>query len=560
MTIQDLDALLSLKSETEHVEFKEWKTQPSILGNKGRERKSVYGYCVAIGNEGGGKLIAGVKNAIQHPTTKREIVGTNALQNLEEIKSQIYKHLNARIQIEEIITSAGRVVVITIPPRPIGQTFKFYNIPLMRSGEELLPMDDLTLTNILTEGIGDFSAEICHGLTIKDCDRLAIKSLKQKWSEKSGNKAFAVLSDEIALKKLLLMRGNELTNAAMLLLAKEDVLGTRLPNAEFIFEWRGEPGKLVFDFRKTWRNAFLKVYDDMWHTINARNSRIPLQQGFIEADIWAFQEIPIREAILNAFAHREYRNRVEPVFIKVTPETFSIKSPGGFLPGVTPANVLHAEGKWRNRLVMEVLEKIGLVERAGVGLDRIYTGTITSGKGLPVFDEGDPSYVVLNIPAKVTDINFVYYLQKLEKEKGITFDRVEDIIYLEHIRAIGKSLDDEKRDRFLELGLIEKTGKSSGIRYVLSKHFYEFIDNRGEYTRKKWLNKEEQKMLLLKYLADHKQGTLSEFAKPLGLFEGKLTKRQIRKLTEELKTESKIYFDGKPKTSKGVWRLAVDGP
>jgi ATP-dependent DNA helicase RecG len=552
MILKELEDLLTIRSETEHVEFKEAKTQFSTLGDNGKVKKSVYGYCVAIGNEGGGHLILGIRNKVDKITKRRAIVGTSALQNIEEVKSQIYRKLNSRIDIQELLTNDGRVVIISVPSRPIGQTFKFYGIALMRTGEELTHMDDLTLQKILNEGIGDFSAEICQGLSLRDLDKNALKSLKQKWSKKSGVKEFAVLSDEIALKKLLLMRGNDLTNAAALLLAKEESLGINIPSAEFIFEWRSEPKKLAFDFRKTWRNAFINIYDDIWTTINARNTRVPLQQGFIESDIWAFQETPIREAILNAFAHREYRNRVEPVFIKLNPETFTIKSPGGFLPGVTPANALYAEGKWRNRLLMEVLERTALVERAGVGLDRIYRGTITTGKGLPHFDQRDPSYVVLNIPTKVKDIKFVYYLQKLEKDRGMEFDHIEDIIYLENIRTTGRSDDDKKRDKFLQMGLIEKLGRGSGMRYILSKNFYEFIDDRGEYTRKKWFNKQEQKALLMKYFEDHKEGQLVVFIK---FFENKLTKDQIKKLLGELKQEHKIYFDGKPRSPRAYWRI-----
>ncbi len=49
----------------------------------------------------------------------------------------------------------------------------------------------------------------------------------------------------------------------------------------------------------------------------------------------------IREAMLNAVAHRDYTINSQSIFIKASPEAFEIESPGGFLPGITPDNVLY---------------------------------------------------------------------------------------------------------------------------------------------------------------------------------------------------------------------------
>lgn len=559
MEIEELNTLLAIPKESETIEFKECKTQISILGGQNKERKSLYGYCVALGNEDGGKLVLGVGDKINKKTHKRPIVGTNAIGNIPEAKSQIYSHMGVRIDIKEFVTKDGRVLVISVPPRSIGQYFKFYGVGLMRVDDQLQEMNDQTIQYILNEGMPDFSAEICEGITIKDLDPLAINTLKEKWAKKSENPNFKDLKNDEALKKLLLMRSNKLTYAALLLLGKEDIIGQFLPSSEYILEWRSEPKKTSFDYRKIWRNSFILIYDEIWETINARNIRFPFKTGFIETDIWAFKQQTVREALLNAFGHREYRNRVEPVFIKLTPESFVIKSPGGFLPGVSAKNALHAEGKWRNRLLMEVSEKIGLVERAGVGLDRIYTETIINGKGLPRFDDKDISNVVLEIPAKVKDIKFVRYLQDIASKGhlNINENEVDDIVFLENIRTEGKSEDEYRKNKFLEMGIIEKYGQGPGLKYILSKNYYEFIENKGAYTRKKWLNKVEQKELVIKFLQDHKQAQLTDFLHPHGLFEGKLSKDQIKSLLRELREEGRIFFDGPRRSSKGFWRLKV---
>ena len=355
--------LLKISSENENLEFKEAKEQISILGDGGRKRKSLLGYVVAIGNEGGGYLILGVKDKINPKTGSRDIVGTRTLKNIEDTKSQIFRKINLRIQIEEFFIRNDRVVAVTIPNHLIGQPLRFHGQYLMRVGDELQDMDSSTLRNILNEKLEDFSEEFCNGATLNDLDLKAVNNLKNKWVEKTKNNSYLTFSNESLLEKLSLFKNKRITNTAILLLGNGKAISRYFPNSEFIFEWRSDINEIDFDFRKTWRNAFLNIYNEIWEAVNSRNTRVPFRQGFFEKDIWSFDEYSIREAVLNAFAHREYKNRTEPVFLKLSPERFSIKSPGGFLPGVTPENILFVEGKWRNRFLMETLERIGLVSQ-----------------------------------------------------------------------------------------------------------------------------------------------------------------------------------------------------
>lgn len=211
MTLLDLKNLLS-SPETEHIEYKEARSGFSVLGGEKKERKSVLGYAVAIGNEGGGVLVLGVND-------KRQIVGTNALMNPEEVKSQIYAQLGKRIEIEELYDGKNRVVVIHIPERPRGDIFRFYGIPLMRVGEELREMDTSMQREILNEVYADFSAQICPGATIQDLDETAIQMLRERWSTKSRNPSISSLSNEKLLSDLeLIDESGHITYTALIIL------------------------------------------------------------------------------------------------------------------------------------------------------------------------------------------------------------------------------------------------------------------------------------------------------------------------------------------------------
>lgn len=554
MTRDELNKLLTSNSETEHLEFKVISGQISILGKDKSKlnRKSVYGYCVAIGNEGGGYLVLGVKNKINPSTGMRDIVGTSAIPNIQKAEEEIYKVLRRKIKIQNIDTEMGKVQIVHIPSHPTGEAFRFFGVHLMRNGENLEEMDNGTLTRINNETRNDFSAQINEDASLEDLDAEAVKMLKKKWLEKKQDKDLETYNDSEVLEKLLLVTKKGVTNACLLLVGKSESLARLIPCAEVFLEWRLRADKLEHDLRQTLREPYIILQEKIWNFVNSRNTRVSFREGFFEQDIWAYDKESVDEATLNAFAHREYRDKTEPIYIRVSPDRVSVKSAGGFLPGVSAENALYVEGQWRNRRLMEVLGEIGLVERAGIGLDRIYKASISQGKGLPDFEGTTGEHVILNVPAKIKDLNFVYYLQKIQAETQVRIDTVTDFIELEYVRENGKAKNKERLSFFLSNGIVEKVGKGRGVKFILAKSFYEFIDNRSEYTRKKWLSKEQQKQVLLNYLIQYEKGRKEDFKR---LFEGRLSDHQIYVLLNELRGMGKVVFEGGQRSRTAYWQL-----
>ena len=553
-TIENLNELLEIKSENEHIEFKEAKNEISILGGERRDKKCLLGYCIAFANEKGGKLILGIADHFEGVSISRKIVGTSSIKNIIEVKKQIYDNSKLKIEIEELFIEDKRIVIITIPSRPIGSPLKFYGIPLMRIGENLEIMDDETIKSIIFEGSPDYSAETIEGITIDDLDLSIIEQIKDLWAKKSGNTNYKNFTNKKLLEKLLLIRNGKVTISGLLLLGKSQSLGLKLPQSEIILEWRTDPNKLDYEYKKIWRNSFIKVVDEIWETINARNTRTPFKQGFIENDIWAYDKESIREAVLNAFAHREYRNSVEPIFIKLSPVEFSIKSPGIFLPGVTSENALHVEGKWRNRFLMEVLHEIGLVERSGIGLDRVFGVSIKCGKGKPKLEETSDRFVKLTLPAIIQDKEFISYLEKIALEKQVTFSDIEDLIEIDLIRKLGKYSDRNRIERFMKIGIVDKLGTGQGTKYFLNRKYYEYMGKKGEFTRKKGLSRESRLELLRNFFKDNSFGNMSDFK---DVFDNNLDRKYIQRLLNVLRKDKFIYFDSKPSNRKGVWRIGT---
>jgi len=139
ITPEQIDIWRSAASETQHLEFKEAKTQ--------FDNTKLYRYCVAIANEGGGFLLLGIADKPPRP-----VVGSAAFKNPVEMASKLFTAVGFRVDIDEVQHPDGRVVVFSIPPRPKGTAYHYEGAYLMRSGEELVPMSEDQLRKIFSEG------------------------------------------------------------------------------------------------------------------------------------------------------------------------------------------------------------------------------------------------------------------------------------------------------------------------------------------------------------------------------------------------------------------------
>lgn len=163
--INELYSLMKQR-ESAHLEFKEAKNN--------YDSDKLTQYCCALSNECGGKIVLGVSDKLP-----RHIVGSQACRNLDKTKSDLITRLHLRIEAEELLVNDKRVIIFTIPSRPIGVPIQYQGIYWMRRGEELVSMTPDMLKRIFNEAEPDFSAQICPHAKFEDLDGEAIKAFKE---------------------------------------------------------------------------------------------------------------------------------------------------------------------------------------------------------------------------------------------------------------------------------------------------------------------------------------------------------------------------------------------
>lgn len=538
-TPEQLDRLIN-RTEDCNLEFK------AALNSFDRSR-DLPDYCAALANERGGKLVLGVK---EKADKKGAIIGTSAFFGTHnKLSNELLKELGIRVDVEEVVYCGKRVLIFHVPSRPTGSVIRSrgrYNIP-MRAGDSLCEMDDHTLKMIMNERESDYSSQIVPELTLDDLDEKAILKFKELWSRNAQRTEYLQYSGEKILDAAELIIEKGITIAALLLFGKGNKLSECLPGAEIIFEWRTNEKQTRYDDRRSWRAAFFSIYDEIWQAVNNRNIKYPFQHGFIQRDIWAFNEKTIREAIFNAVAHRDYSITSRSIFITASPNVLIVESPGGFLPGITPDNLLYKK-QWRNRRIAEAFEKADFVERSGQGVNDIFENTIREGKGLPDYHQSDPTSVIVHLPAAVQDPAFVSYLETITNERQISLS-FEEIYELEKIRGQKQQVNPEYLRKFKGLELVEKIGRGRGSRYILSHKYYTAIGKTGVHTRLSGVPRETQKQLILEHLKRNGTGTMQEFK---DIFPG-FSRNLINSLLRDLKNEKKIVCTGK--TKGALWQL-----
>ncbi|MGO9056246.1 MAG: ATP-binding protein [Candidatus Binataceae bacterium] len=514
--------------EDEHLEFKEARNS--------FEFEELVKYGAALANEGGGKIVLGVTDTIP-----RTVVGSGAFADLERTKAGLVERLHLRIQVQEISHPNGRVLIFEVPARPIGMPIQYKGAYWMRAGESLVPMTPDMLKRIFDEGGPDYSAEICEGASLTDLDPAAPRRLRDLWSRKASNRAIQNSSDEQLLADLELMFEARLTYAGLILCGTKAALGRFLPQAEIVFEYRSHESSLQFQQREEYRRGALSFLEELWNVINLRNDIQQYRDGLFVWDILTFNEAVVREAILNAISHRDYR-LPGSVFVRQFPKRIEIISPGGFPPGINETNILDRQSP-RNRRIAEVLQKCGLVERSGQGVNRMFEECIRESKPKPDFFGTDEHQVSVTLRGEVQDPRFLRFLEQVGRERLSSFT-TQDLLVLDLVhydQPIPAPLH-PRMTLLVDDGVIERVGRGRGTRYILSRKFYGFLGKKGVYTRKRGLDRETNKALLLKHIEDNQQegSQLGDLMQVLP----SLTRYQVQTLLRELKAEGRIASAG----------------
>ena len=467
------------QKETLTVEF---KSDVKKLDNQ-----EIFEAVVAFSNTEGGELYIGVEDEGTitgahkdhlNPITLSAFIANNTMPPVST-RAEVIEDAKPVLKIS--VPKSYHAVVATasgkIQRRRIKADGTPENVPMFPS-EISTRLSDLRLL--------DYSALPVLEATSDDLDLYEAAHLRKVILSYDGDKSLLELSDAELFKALGFVReqGEKLypTITGLLMIGKTESIKRFVPTMSASFQvLEGTSVRVNEDFVL----PVLASVEKLIGFLEARNQDHEIETGIFRMSAPDFDKRALREAIVNAFSHRDY-SKMGRVRVALTDEGLTVANPGGFIEGISVKNLLTAEPHGRNPLLADALKRVGLAEKTGRGIDRIYEGSLIYGRTLPDYSASTAVTVSLFIPKSAPDVRIAEMVANEQKRLGrplpinslLVLNELKNAprSSLEQISAqtnLPESVVNVILERMLESGLIEEYGEARNKCFILARSLYQ---------------------------------------------------------------------------------------
>ncbi len=432
--------------------------------------------CVCFANAAGGTLLIGIEDDAEAPPADQRVEPGL----LDRIRKRVGE-LTVNVQMVPELKrheNSGEYIALTIP-RATGIASTSDGRYFLRVGDTCRPIvgdDVMRLANerpavpweaMTSQRVPRASADatkverICAGLRASDRVK---PSVKEK-------------DDDELLTHYGLAKGDVLTNLGILLVGDRhdrSSLGSAPIVQAIKYDERDvKIAKWSWDDRT---QSPIELVDAIWSEVTDFRESYELPDGMLRTKLPAYDELVIRELLVNAFVHRPYTQRGD-IYLNLHPDRLEVVNPGRLPIGVTPQNILH-ESRRRNDGLAHIFHDLKLMEREGSGIDLLFERLLATGRKAPTITEGTDS-VHVTIPRRVVQPGVIKLLVEADKRyqltqrERITFALVAQTESISAAELAGElELADTNAlrrwlGRLLGWGLIEQTGRTSATRHFV---------------------------------------------------------------------------------------------
>jgi ATP-dependent DNA helicase RecG len=539
--LKRLDGLPADALEEEDIEFKAWEENPRELHRMLREN------VVCLANSRGGTIILGVRDGCR---TRADAIQGVGRYDLAGIRRGVYDGTDPHIlvDLEELIEPEGTLLLIRIP-RGMPPHTTSDGVAKIRIGKECKPLTGRTFAQVLAKGGQvDLTAETLSAVDWGDIDRTRVDELRSVVRRESQSADLATLADEALLSALGLVTTDGVTLAGLLLVGREESLVRHAPQHEVTFLRHRTATR--YDQRADLRRPLLTVFREIEQLVSVNNRvKVVQEEGFGQIEFPDLSWEVAREAVLNAVTHRDYFLR-QGVQVELYKDRLEVTSPGGFVGGITPENVLRHPPVHRNELLARALQSIGLVNRVGLGVDRIYQGLLELGKDVPRY-LADEAHVRLVVPLE-THERFALFVAG-ERRKGRELE-LDDLLLLRALVSTAMldrwsaagvlQLSEEEAAarlvRLREAGYCVVSGRGRGASYRLNRELTLRLRGQAAADTDLALEEEGVRLRILALLQERGRLTNAEIRRFSGF-----SRTQVYGLVKQLESDGRIRFRGR---------------
>lgn len=345
------------------------------------------------------------------------------------------------------------------------------------------------------------------------------------------------------------------TRTGLLMIGRDEALRRLLPSHEAAFQVLQAEDVRFNEFRR-W--PLLRLFEWMETQFSARNDEQELQVGLFRVGVPRVDKQAFREALANAFVHRDY-GRLGAVHVKLDDRELTISNPGGFVEGLTPANILRSPPRPRNPALADAFKRVGLVERTGRGVDRIYREVVRFGRPRPSYAQTDRTIVVLQIPAAEADLALLRHIIEAENDgarlptvslialsvlrdlRRVDVDEMAELLHVDRTEAKATL------EGLMEAGLVEAHGRPRSRSYTLARRIYTEQGEAAGYDRQVGPSTEALADEVVTFVRDHGEAKRADIAELC-----RLTPDQAKRLLHQLVESGRLTRKGERRWTRYV--------
>jgi ATP-dependent DNA helicase RecG len=293
-------------------------------------------------------------------------------------------------------TAAGTIVQVGVTRSPELHSLADGRV-LIRHGAENQPLAGDAIRHLAaTKSSADFEAEPVPGSTRADLDDHVIEEYVEKRTERSRRPINGSIEDHLVNIGALTRQGYP-TVSGLLLFGKYPQEVLRQSGIVFVrFEGnepRGENGLAGYGRRAELEGPLARLVEAAWN-ITWQEMRVgAVVVGLRREEQPEYPRFAVREALVNAIAHRDYRLTGRRVEIRMFEDRLEVISPGG-LPGYITVDNIVEEHFSRNPRLVAGLFQWGYIEELGLGIDRMIEEMLQNGHPAPEFKATPYSFTV----------------------------------------------------------------------------------------------------------------------------------------------------------------------
>ncbi len=550
--------------EGQDLDFKQWSPE-------GFEKavRTVVDWAICMANGGGGTVVFGV--ADRCVGRQQAILGVPPEVEIHRLQQAVYDRTDPKLtpsfEVLLVPEGTGRLLLMQVHPGipPYTDTKGRGTI---RVGKDCKPLTGTVRGKISAEtGESDVTATAIQAVPQDLLSASALEVLRDAATSERAPAELLRLPDLELLSALGVLREGRLTVAGLLLAGRPNALRQHLPS----YSWthlRMTSGTEYQD-RLDGHDALPVATSRLMDRILADNPIQTVPQGLFHFEYRTYPEDSLREILMNAFGHADYR-LASPILVKQYPDRIEVSNPGGLIGGITPENILHHTPISRNPCLMDALVRLRLVNRSNLGIQRIYRALLIEGKEPPLIEDLGQA-VKVSIRASDLSVSFRTFVAE-EAKRGADLS-VDHLLVLQHLlrhseidtqtaSRMCQRAESDAREVLAEMdrrfGYLERGGTGRGTYWTLRPEVHARLAAPGHPERDRRLDWEALKTRVLSVLKQRAERGDEGLSNAEIRQMTHLDRNQVKRLMNELREEAPVSASGSGRGSKWLYMPEVE--